>query len=89
VAAAESENGKCVGVGDVRLTRGAKRQRQLARLGLRSSWAGSRCALAGLAGCWLGREAEQAEAACEAFHSLSSFLFYFSFLFHYLNSNLV
>jgi hypothetical protein len=25
----------------------------------------------------------------EAFFSLSSFLFYFSFLFHYLNSNLV
>jgi hypothetical protein len=26
---------------------------------------------------------------CEAFFSLSSFLFYFSSLFHYLNSNLV
>jgi hypothetical protein len=58
-------------------------------LGLRSSWAGLRYVLAGLAGCWLGREAEQAGAACEAFFSLSSFLFYFSFLFYYLNSNLV
>jgi hypothetical protein len=46
-------------------------------LGLRSSWARLRCALAGLAGCWLGREAEQAEAACEAF-ILISFLFSFS-----------
>jgi len=36
---------------------------------------------------WLGREAEQAEAACEA--SLFFFFFYFIFLLLCLNSNLV
>jgi hypothetical protein len=56
-------------------------------LGLRSSWAGLRCALAGLVGCWLGHEAEQAEAACEAFILISFFVFFFFFLDS--NSNLV
>jgi hypothetical protein len=71
-------------VGDVRLTHGAKRQRQLAGLGARA-----------LLGRELGRARAGASWAerlgCEAFFSLSSFsfLFFFSFLFHYLNSNLI
>jgi len=60
VAAAAGETGKRAGVGDARLTRGAKWQRLLA----------------GLAGCWLGREAEQAEPARP---SSSPFLFLFYF----------
>ena len=45
------------------------------------------CALAGLAGCWLGREAEQAEPAARPSSSFPFFVFFFFFLD--LNSNLV
>ena len=49
--------------------------------------AGCYCALAGLAGCWLGREAEQAEPAARPSPLFSFSVFFFFFLD--LNSNLV
>ena len=55
-------------------------------------WAGSWAARElGPVGClgWLGREAEQAEAACEAYILSLLILFCFSFLLFCLNSNLV
>jgi hypothetical protein len=55
-----------------------------------ASWA-DRCTRGGRERGWCGaRPYGRAERlGYEAFFSLSSFLFYFSFLFHYLNSNLV
>ena len=62
VAAAASEMGKHAGVGDVRLTLGAKWQRQLAGLlgawASRASWAGSLGRVRARWG-WLGHEAER------------------------------
>jgi len=75
VAAAASETGKRAGVGNVRLTCGAKWQRQLAGLlGARAS-SGFLGRLAGRVRArwgWLGREAERL-----ARRPTSSFLFFF------------
>jgi hypothetical protein len=86
VAAAESENRKTRGRG--RRAADAWGQAAAAAGGAR------RMSVSGCLGRLAGPRARARAGwverlGCEAFFSLSSFLFCFSFLFHYLNSNLV
>ena len=89
VAMVASETGKRAGVGDVRLTRGAKWQRQLAGLLGTQASNGILGRLAGPRACALGLAGPRSRAAGWEAHFFFSLFFCLSFLFPCLNSNLV